>query len=431
MTMPTIAYAGMTHLGLCSAIAAASKAFPTIAFAPDAALISSLDAGHLPINEPGLNDLLASSRAHIAFTSDPAQLNKADVIYIAPDVATDDRGNSDLGQLESLLELALNHSRPDSIVVILSQVSPGFTRAHLQPGRKIYYQVETLIFGRAVERATQPERFIVGCEDPSRGLDTALDDFLRAFNCPILPMRLESAELAKISINFCLVASIGVANTLAEVCEKIGADWSEIIPALKLDRRIGPHAYLAPGLGIAGGNLERDLATVLRIGDERGVDTGIVAAWVANSGHRKEWSVRTITRELLDARPDAQVAVLGLAYKENTHSIKNSPAIACLNALHGRNLSVFDPVVKGEVAPFARPATSALDCARGADALMVLTPWPEFRKLDLADLATVMKGRLLIDPYRIFSAQAAKESGFDYITLGVPPVRAQEMGHHA
>ena len=100
-------------------------------------------------------------------------------------------------------------------------------------------------------------------------------------------MRFESAELCKIAINCCLVSSISVANTLAELCEGIGADWSEIVPALKLDRRIGAYAYLAPGLGIAGGNLERDLATVVRLADGIGSDAGVVKAWVANSRHRK------------------------------------------------------------------------------------------------------------------------------------------------
>src|SRR5208282_6722957 len=103
----------------------------------------------------------------------------------------------------------------------------------------------------------KPERFIVGCAEPRGPLPAALQSFLESFACPILPMAYESAELAKISINFCLVASISVANTLAEICEQVGADWSDIAPALKLDKRIGPGAYLSPGLGIAGGNLER------------------------------------------------------------------------------------------------------------------------------------------------------------------------------
>src|SRR5262249_61279085 len=128
-----------------------------------------------------------------------------------------------------------------------------------------YYQGKTLVFGQAVERALKPERPIVGCAEPAAPLEARFRTVLSAFGCPILPMRYESAELAKISINCCLVASVTVANTLAQVCEKIGADWGEIAPALKLDRRIGAYAYLAPGLGIAGGNLERDLATVQRL----------------------------------------------------------------------------------------------------------------------------------------------------------------------
>ena len=99
-------------------------------------------------------------------------------------------------------------------------------------------------------------------------------------------MRYESAELAKISINCCLVASVTVANTLAEFCERIGADWSEIVPALKLDRRIGPYAYLTPGLGIAGGNLERDLATVQRLSDAHGTEAGLISAWPPTAGYR-------------------------------------------------------------------------------------------------------------------------------------------------
>ena len=427
MTRPTVAYAGMTHLGLCSAIAAASKGFSTIGYTPDVTLAAALESGRLPVLEPDLDDLLAANRSRIAFTADPTLLQAADVVYVAPDVPTDDQGVSDLAPLVELLEVVLSNTRDDAVIMVLSQVSPGFTRARQKPGRALYYQVETLIFGRAVERATLPERFIIGCADPAEPLPAALNTFLRAFGCPILPMRFESAELAKISINFCLVGSISVANTLAELCERIGADWSEIAPALKLDRRIGPHSYLAPGLGLSGGNLERDLATVLRFAETHHTDAGVVSAWVANSRHRKDWSARTIKAELLDRRPEARIAVLGLAYKENTDSVKNSPAIACLKAIEGHNLAVFDPVVKGNIVPFATACSSAMECASGADALMVLTPWPEFRNLDPAALAAVMRGRLIVDPYRVFRSDAALATGFDYITLGVPPIRAKDF----
>ena len=138
----------------------------------------------------------------------------------------------------------------------------GLAASAKAPSVTWFYQVETLIFGAAVKRAMEPERFIVGALDPSAALPESYASFLKAFGCPVLVMRLESAELAKIAINFFLVSTVCTTNTLAELCESIGADWGEIAPALRLDRRIGPHAYLKPGLGIAGGNLERDLVTV-------------------------------------------------------------------------------------------------------------------------------------------------------------------------
>jgi UDPglucose 6-dehydrogenase len=417
---PTIGYAGMTHLGLCSSIAAASKGFATIGFDADAALIGRLDAGQLPVVEPDLDDLLRDNRARMSFTADTARLAECDVIYVAPDVPTDDTGRSDLSSLDALLERVLATSRPDTVVVVLSQVPPGFTRARQRKGRLLYYQVETLVFGRAVERATQPERFIVGCPD-AEALPRALDTFLKAFGCPILPMRFESAELTKISINCCLVASVSVANTLAALCEKIGADWSEIVPALKLDRRIGQYSYLAPGLGLAGGNLERDLATVLRFSEEYGTEAGVIAAFVANSAHRKDWALRTLHEAVLATTPGATIAVLGLAYKENTHSVKNSPSLALIRHLGPWPLRVYDPVVPAQAAshPAAAGAGSALEAAEGADALAIMTPWPEFRTLSCAALAKAMRGKLVLDPYRVLDAAAARSVGLDYRTLGV------------
>ena len=162
---PKIAYAGMTHLGLCSSIGGASKGFAMLGFDADAALVARLDQGKLPVVEPDLDDMLAANRDHLAFTSNPAKLRGCDVVYVAPDVPTDDLGGSDLSGLDSLLELVLANTRNDTVVVVLSQVPPGYTRTKQRPGRLVYYQVETLVFGRAVERATQPERFIIGAPD--------------------------------------------------------------------------------------------------------------------------------------------------------------------------------------------------------------------------------------------------------------------------
>ncbi len=420
MTTPVIGFAGMTHLGLNSAVAAAERGFDVVCYDPDQLLIGSLRKGDLRITEPDLPHLLAKNGSRVTFRSDSTALSKCDVVYVAPDVATDDNGQSDLSQINRIIEEVTPVLGADAVLVILSQVPPGFARALDLEAERVYYQVETLIFGRALERALRPERFIVGCAEPAVPLPVSYARFLAAFDCPVLPMRYESAELAKISINMCLVASVTVANTLAELCERIGADWSEIVPALKLDRRIGQHAYLAPGLGISGGNLERDLATVINFAERHETDAGVVRAWLANSAHRKDWPWRTLSAQLLNTAPDGRVAVLGLAYKEDTHSTKNSPALVLLAHLADRKVTVYDPVVKASaVGSHAGAAKSALDALSGADAVCLMTPWPEFKSLKASDFAARMRGRLVIDPYGLIDAAAATAAGLSHFTLGV------------
>ena len=422
MSKPVIGYAGMTHLGLVSASAAAAQGFRTIAFDVDSALIDRLKNGALPVNEPGLPELIGKHKTDLVFSADAGALGECDVIYIAVDVPTDDQGRSDLAPIKAMVEHVHPRLATGALLVILSQVPPGYSRALGISGDQLYYQVETLVFGRAVERATKPERFIVGCADPRRPLPRALQAFLTSFSCPILPMAYESAELAKISINFCLVASISVANTLAEVCERVGADWLDIAPALKLDKRIGQGAYLSPGLGIAGGNLERDLRTIVQLGEDKKTDVGVVKAWLANSAHRKDWTWRILQDHALKTNPAAKIAVLGLAYKENTHSIKNSPSLALLEHLRGRSITVHDPVVPATVAPWTVGAPDPLAAAAGADVLVIATPWPLYRELRPADLARAMKGRAVLDPYRVLDGRACVAAGLTYHTLGMPPL---------
>ena len=422
MTERNIGFAGMTHLGLNSAVAGADRGFDIVCFDANPLLVAALNRGELPVVEPDLPELLEKNRRRVKFTADASDLANCDLVYVAPDVPTDDSGRSDLEHIDTLIRQVDAVLRPDAVMVILSQVPPGFTRARMRPGRLLHYQVETLIFGRAMERALFPERFIVGCAQPEQSLPPAFADFLASFGCPILPMRYESAELAKISINMCLVASIGVANTMAELCEQTGADWSEIVPALKLDRRIGPHSYLGPGLGIAGGNLERDLATVLALAERHGTDAGIVSAWVANSRHRKDWTWQVLDKLVLGPQPDARIAVLGLAYKEDTHSTKNSPSLALLAHLSGRSVVVYDPVVSPAAAGIQFPAADgAIEAIQDADAVCIMTPWREFKNLSPSDFVQRMRGRWLIDPYRVVGDKAAKAAGLSYVTLGVEP----------
>lgn len=417
---PVIGYAGMTHLGLNSAVAAAARGFKVVCFDPDPALIDALARGELPIVEPQLPELFENNRGRLSFARDAAALAHCDVVYVAPDVPTDDAGHSLLGDLSALVTVVDGALPADAVMVLLSQVPPGFSRTLTRPEAKRFYQVETLIFGQAIDRAINPERFIVGCADPAAPLPSALSSFLNAFGCPILPMGYESAELCKIAINAFLVASVTTTNTLAEICEKIGADWSEIAPALSLDRRIGPHAYLKPGLGLSGGNLERDLATLIDMGNASGTDVSLIRAFQDNSRRRKNWALATLHREVIARQSLSKIAILGLAYKPDTHSTKNAPSIELIRHLGPCSLKVYDPVVPASAAPHpaVSQAHSALEACRGVDAVAIMTPWTEFGKLAPTAMAEAMVGNIIIDPFAIMDSTACAAAGLRHLTLG-------------
>ncbi len=420
MSPPVIGYAGMTHLGLCSGIAAASKGFEVVGYHNDAELISAIDKGDLQVVEPELDEMFAANREHLTFSAEPESLNACDVVYVAVDVPTDDDGKSDLSPIEAMIDTVTPHLNDKAILVILCQVPPGFTRGKCLSNDRLFYQVETLIFGRAVERATIPERFIIGCADPGKPLPQSFGRFLDAFGCSLLSMRYESAELAKIAINCFLVASVSTTNTLAGLCERIGADWSEIVPALRLDARIGPKAYLAPGLGISGGNLERDLTSVCRLGQANDSDIRVIDSFRGLSAYAKDWTWRILEDCVLNDVKSPRIAILGLAYKENTHSTKNSPALVLLDHLKSHEVSVFDPVVPAGAAPQASGAESALAACEGADVTVIATPWPEFGELDPKVLAATMNGATVVDPYAMLDGAEVMAAGLTHHTLGRP-----------
>ena len=425
-----IGFVGLSHLGIISSISGASKGFEVIGYDPNALLCGELSEGKLPIYEPHLDELLAKHNANIRFTADISQLHQCRLIVFSIDIKTDESNHSDLSVLESLIDTVLKVISQDTILVVLSQVPPGFSRRlfyrlkdELQKkNARLYYQVETLIFGQAVERALHPERYIVGCNDPSESLPDTYLHFLESFQCPILAMRYESAELAKISINCCLVASVSTANTLAEICENVGADWAEIIPALRLDKRIGGFAYLEPGLGIAGGNLERDLVTIIRLSNEFGTDSGVVDSWISNSAYRKDWVFRKLHETVLSKYQDPQLAVWGLTYKVDTKSIKNSPSLVLLKNLMGISVKAYDPqaTLESSAFPHVTQVLSPLEACRGAKALVIMTPWTEFKSIDPVEIKNNLDGDLIIDPYKTLNAQRCKNAGLKYLTLGRP-----------
>jgi UDPglucose 6-dehydrogenase len=423
-----IGFLGMSHLGLVSAAGAAAKGFDVLGFDEDAGRVDRLRAGELPVVEPGLPELLAEVAERLTFSADAERLAECDLLYVAVDVPTAPDDTSDPAPVEHLLALAAGVAAPGACVVVLSQVEPGFTRGFRalveRGGRTLYYQVETLIFGRAVQRTLEPERFIVGCADPAAPLATALRAHLDAYGCPLLPMRYESAELSKIAINAFLVSTISTTNTLAELCESIGAHWDEIAPALRLDARIGPAAYLTPGLGIGGSNLSRDLATIDRLARGHGTDAGLVGTWRAHAAHRVDWPLGVLHARLLSRVSTPRVALWGLSYKENTQSTRNSPGVRLAEILtqSGIDVTAYDPEAEpvSILAAPLRRVTDPLAACIEADALVIATPWPAFRDADPAAVAAALRGRLVVDPYGVLDADGCRAAGLSQARLGAP-----------
>lgn len=416
-----IAFAGLSHLSLCTGISLASTGERVLFVDEDADKIEQLKKRDLPLFEPQLQELLEAHFAQLTFSTDFSLLKTAKLVYLAKDIVTNEANQSDLSATLALLEKMKGNISTQVPLVIHNQVRPGFCRKIASDFKKfsvpVIYQVETLIFGQAVSRVLHPERYIIGLEDPQSALPDFYQRLLQKFGCPILPMRYESAELAKLSINIYLCASVSVSNALSEVAEVIGADWEEIIPVLKLDKRIGPHAYLAPGLGISGGNLERDMIGIKAIAQEHGLRYEVVDSFLTASRARKNWAMKKLYQHVLHDSPRAKVAIWGLAYKKGTTSTKNSPALELLQELapFQLELTIFDPVIPP---PFGKKFKSALECASGAEAIVLMTDWEEFQKISIQELRQSFKGKTIIDPLGVLKKHGL-DNFYTYIRPGV------------
>jgi UDPglucose 6-dehydrogenase len=415
-----IGYVGMSHLGLVSCVGTASKGFQVIGFDKNFKLIENLSNSIFSIEEPNFLSLFETNKTKIKFTANFSEISECDLIYISQDVSSDESGASDLREIENLINETVKFTRRESCIVILSQVSPGFSRKiSKKMDMELIYQVETLIFGSAVDRFLYPERFIVGMNNPADQLHHKYKLFLKSFGCEILEMSYESAELCKISINVFLATSITTTNFLCELAEKIGANWDDIKKSLKLDQRIGPNSYIEPGLGISGGNIERDLRTADNLSKKFGTHGSLLAAIENNSMHRKLWPYRIVEKEFKLDRNKICVAIWGLTYKKNTHSIKNSPAIANMEKLSlNCKFHVYDPIAKFpaslnlDIQEFSEKFESLYD----ADVLIIFNDSNVFCNISAVDIEKKMKGKLVIDPLGIIDTRSP--NNLNYFKFG-------------
>ena len=316
-----IVYLGLSHLSLCYSSAALTKGYK-VTIVDFKKNVENYISGKFNINEPKLNNILNKNRKNFLITHDFNYLKTAKIVFLAKDLKTSKKNKIETQEIIDLLK-KVRQLRNKKILVIKSQVPVGFTRKlNWKKSLKFHY-VETLVFGEAVDRATYPERIILGKYNNNIKIPKVLSRYIKNFYCPILEMNYEESELTKGFINTYLVSQVITTNYLNEFSKKYRADWQKIKNALRLDKRIGKFAYLNPGLGLSGGNVERDLKTISDTRRSLKLHSNLTDLYLKNSNYYKEWPLRIIKQ---NCNNKSKIGILGYTYKENTLSSKNSPS---------------------------------------------------------------------------------------------------------
>jgi UDPglucose 6-dehydrogenase len=429
-----IAMIGTGYVGLVSGACFADFGHRVCCVDKDDSKIDALNAGRMPIWEPGLEALVKSNveRERLTFSKDlVASVEDAEAVFIA--VGTPARrgdGHADLTFVfEAVRELA-KVIRPGTVVVTKSTVPVG-TGDRIEEilheegvtDVSVASNPEFLREGAAIADFKHPDRIVVGAED-ERAQDCLKEIYRPLFlnRAPILFTGRRTAELTKYAANAFLAVKISFINEIANLCEAVDADVQDVARGIGLDNRIGAK-FLHAGPGYGGSCFPKDTLALLQTADKFGVDQRIVRTTVEVNDDRKASMVERVARTLGGEVNGKRIAVLGLAFKPNTDDMREAPSIPLINGLleGGASVSAFDPVAIEQAekvftgVEFARDAYAA---ANGADALVIVTEWDEFRALDLRKIAASLRQKILVDLRNVYDRQEAEAAGLTYYGVG-------------
>jgi len=429
-----IAMIGTGYVGLVSGACFADFGHRVCCIDKDEAKIDGLNAGKMPIWEPGLEALVKANaeRGRLTFTKDLTEgVKDAEAVFIA--VGTPARrgdGHADLTFVfEAVRELA-KVIAPGAVVVTKSTVPVGtgdrieeILREEGVTDVSVASNPEFLREGAAIADFKHPDRIVVGAED--QRAEHCLKEIYRPLflnRAPILITSRRTAELTKYAANAFLAVKISFINEIADLCEAVDADVQDVARGIGLDNRIGPK-FLHAGPGYGGSCFPKDTLALLKTADKVGVEQRIVSTTVEVNDARKANMVERVERAIGGSLKGKRVAVLGLAFKPNTDDMRDAPSIPLVNALleRGAEVSAFDPVAREQAEKIFEGidfASNAEGAAEGADALVIVTEWDEFRALDLERLAASMRGTTLVDLRNVYDREEAEEAGLTYYGIG-------------
>jgi UDPglucose 6-dehydrogenase len=429
---------GGGYVGLVSGACFAELGNDVAVVEVDQAKLDSLRQGRIPIYEPGLDRLVADNvtAGRLTFGGDiEAATAGVDAVFIA--VGTPTRrgdGHADLSYVFAAVEQVARKLSGYAVIVTKSTVPVGTGRrikeilTEIRPELEldVASNPEFLREGSAIGDFMRPDRVVIGVEtDRAREVLRLLYRPLYLIEAPILFTNLETAELIKYSANSFLAMKVTFINEMADICERAGADVHDVARGIGLDGRIGKK-FLHPGPGFGGSCFPKDTLAMMRIAQDHGAPSRLIEAVVAvNDARKASMAARIITAAGGSVRGKT-IAVFGLTFKPETDDMRDAPSIPIVGRLveDGATIRAFDPEGMEQARPVLPPSViycrDALDAASGADLLIVITEWNEFRAIEPARLREAMQGDLVMDLRNLYEPAAMRAAGFRYQCIGRP-----------
>jgi UDPglucose 6-dehydrogenase len=430
-----VAMIGTGYVGLVSGACFADFGHHVTCVDKDAGKIASLARGEVPIFEPGLADLVKSNlrEGRLVFATElTAAVRAADAVFIA--VGTPSRrgdGHADLSYVYAAARDIAAALDGFTLVITKSTVPVGtgdeieriIRQARPDADVAVVANPEFLREGAAIRDFKHPDRIVVGSEDPrARDMMAELYRPLYLNAAPLLHTDRRTAELIKYAANAFLATKITFINEIADLCEKVGADVQEVARGIGLDNRIGTK-FLHAGPGFGGSCFPKDNLALIKTGQDHAAPLRLVEAVAAVNDQRKRAMARKVAAALGGHIRGKTVAVLGLTFKPNTDDMREAPSIALITALNdmGAHVRAYDPAGMDQAKAVLADVTycdSAYACADGADALVIVTEWEQFRALDLARLKRTMARPVVVDLRNIYRPDEMAKHGFVYVGVG-------------
>lgn len=428
-----IAVIGTGYVGLVSGVCFSEFGFNVVCVDNNAAKIEMLNAGGVPIYEPGLDKLLKKNHdaGRLSFSTDTKNsVSSADIVFIAVGTPSKPDGSADLSYVFSAVE-EISHSISDDAVLVVKSTVPVGTTAEVKKilaknGKKtsVAFNPEFLKEGAAIDDFMHPDRVILGVENErAKQVLSQVYRPLYIFNIPIVFMNLESAELCKYASNAFLAMKVAFINEIANLCEKCHADVNDVALAMGLDQRIG-NKFLQAGPGFGGSCFPKDTSALVDFAREKyDIRMGIVEETIKSNNARKIAMVDKIINACNGNVSGKQIAVLGVTFKANTDDIRDSASLEIIPKLQqsGAIISAYDPSHSSEakkVLPNVTWADDAYTLCKSADAIVILTDWSEFKALEISRIKELMAGNIVVDLRNIFDPIEVESTGLKYFGIG-------------